>query len=164
MPRSISLVLRRVSFTWIVLTLLPAIAGADSIDAQRLKLIPARMQEFVADGSISGAVYLVAYRGRVLVLGAVGSSDIENRKPMRTDTIVQIMSQTKLFTGVAAMMLVEDGKLDLTRPVQDYLPEFKGQAHRGKTARWLHFHPPARTSHDGLAIDVSHIRLTLSAA
>jgi CubicO group peptidase (beta-lactamase class C family) len=127
MLRSLGLVLRRVSFAWIVLTLLPAFAGTDSIDAERLKLIPARMQEFVADGSISGAVYLVAYRGRVLAFGAVGSSDIENHKPMRTDTIVQIMSQTKSFTGVAAMMLVEEGKLDLTRPVQDYLPEFKGQ-------------------------------------
>jgi CubicO group peptidase (beta-lactamase class C family) len=45
---------------------------------------------------------------------------------MRTDTIVQIMSQTKTVTGVAAMILVDEGKLDLTRPVQDYLPEFRG--------------------------------------
>ncbi len=46
---------------------------------------------------------------------------------MRPDTIVQIMSQTKSFTGVAAMMLVEEGKLDLQRPVEEYLTDFKGQ-------------------------------------
>lgn len=45
---------------------------------------------------------------------------------MRTDSIVQIMSQTKTVTGVAAMILVDEGKLNLTRPVEDYLPEFKG--------------------------------------
>jgi CubicO group peptidase (beta-lactamase class C family) len=100
---------------------------AGSIDSERLKLIQARLQESVADGSISGAVYLAAYHGQIVAHGAVGFSDIENRRPMREDTIVQIMSQTKSFTGVAAMMLVEEGKLDLTRPVQDYLPEFKGQ-------------------------------------
>ena len=102
-------------------------AVADSIDAERLKLIAPRIQESVDNGSISGAVYLVAYRGQVVALGASGFSDVESRKPMRSDSIVQIMSQTKSFTGVAAMMLVEEGKLDLTRPVQDYLPEFKGQ-------------------------------------
>jgi CubicO group peptidase (beta-lactamase class C family) len=127
MLRSIDPLCRRVGFLCAALAFLPAVAGAGSIDTGRLKLIPARMKQFVDDGSISGAVYLVAHRGQVVALDAVGFSDFENHKPMRADTIVQIMSQTKSFTGVAAMMLVEDGKLDLTRPVQDYLPEFKGQ-------------------------------------
>ena len=127
MLRSIDSLCRRVGFLCAVLAFLPAVAGAGSIDSARLKLIPARMKQFVDDGSISGAVYLVAYRGQVVALDAVGFSDIESHKLMHADTIVQIMSQTKSFTGVAAMMLVEDGKLDLTRPVQDYLPEFKGQ-------------------------------------
>jgi CubicO group peptidase (beta-lactamase class C family) len=109
------------------IALFPVLSSAASINAERLKLIPQRLQEFVANGTISGAVYLVAHRGEVLAFDAVGASDVENRKPMRKDTIVQIMSQTKTFTGVAALMLVEEGKLDLTRPVEDYLPEFKGQ-------------------------------------
>jgi len=46
---------------------------------------------------------------------------------MTTDSIFQIMSMTKNFTGVGIMMLVEEGKIELRRPVQDYLPEFKGQ-------------------------------------
>jgi CubicO group peptidase (beta-lactamase class C family) len=102
-------------------------AASPGMDAARLKLIPKRIQEFVDDGAISGAITLVARHGEIAALDAVGYSDIEAKKPMRPDTIVQIMSQTKSFTGVAAMMLVEEGKLDLRRPVQDYLPEFKGQ-------------------------------------
>ena len=125
MPRLINRFCSRVTFACAAMALLTA--SAASLDTDHLKLIPARMQEFVNNGSISGAVCLVAYRGTVASLDAAGFSDVENRKPMRTDTIVQVMSQTKSFTGVAAMMLVEEGKLDLTRPVQDYLPEFKGQ-------------------------------------
>ena len=109
------------------IALLPVLSSAASVDTERLKQIPKRLQEFVADGSISGAVYLVAHRGEVVAFDAVGASDIEHQQPMRKDTIVQIMSQTKTFTGVAALMLMEEGKLDLTRPVEDYLPEFKGQ-------------------------------------
>ncbi len=125
MPRLINRFCSRVTFACAAMALLTA--SAASLDTDHLKLIPARMQEFVNNGSISGAVCLVAYRGTVASFDAAGFSDVENRKPMRTDTIVQVMSQTKSFTGVAAMMLVEEGKLDLTRPVQDYLPEFKGQ-------------------------------------
>ena len=69
---------------------------------------------------------------------------------MRADTIVQIMSQTKSFTGVAAMMLVDDGKLDLTRPVQDYLPEFKGQLVEEKRPDGTTFtHPPEHPMRSG---------------
>ena len=119
------------------------VAAAGSIDPERLKLISARMKESVDNGSISGAVYLVAHRGQVAALAAAGFSDIEKRKPMRADTIVQIMSQTKSFTGVAAMMLVEEGKLDLARPVEDYLPEFKGQLVEEKRPDGSVFtHPP----------------------
>ncbi len=109
------------------LLLLAALCTAQTPDPVRLRQIQERMQSFVSDRSISGVVTLVAHRGKVVSLDAAGLADIEQGKPMRTDTIVQVMSQTKSFTGVAAMMLVEEGKLDLKRPVQDYLPEFKGQ-------------------------------------
>ncbi len=112
---------------YLLLATLAVTLHAADIDAARLKLMPSRMQSFVDSGAISGAVTLVAHQGQIVELDAVGYADVENKKPMRTDTIMQIMSQTKSFTGVAAMILVEEGKLDLTRPVQDYLPEFKGQ-------------------------------------
>ena len=104
-----------------------AVTGDEpSLDPATLKLIPARMQEFVDRGEISGIVTLVARNNRIVALDAVGFADIEKNRPMKTDAIVQIMSQTKTVTGVAAMILVDEGKLDLTRSVEYYLPEFKG--------------------------------------
>jgi CubicO group peptidase (beta-lactamase class C family) len=95
------------------------------LDAEKIASIKPRLQELVDKQIIPGAVYLVARHGKIAAYDAVGLADIENNKPMRKDTLFQIMSMTKNFTGVAAMMLVEQGKLELRRPVSDYLPEFK---------------------------------------
>jgi CubicO group peptidase (beta-lactamase class C family) len=127
---------------------LSATAAELSLDAATLKLIPKRMQEFVERGDISGVVTLVGRNGRIAALDAAGFADIENKKEMRPDSIVQIMSQTKTVTGVAAMILVDEGMLDLTRPVEDYLPEFKGiqvaeKAADGSVKLHAPQHPPA---------------------
>jgi CubicO group peptidase (beta-lactamase class C family) len=97
------------------------------LDSGRLKLIPDRLRELVDNQTIPGAVALVARHGKIASFEAVGWRDIEGSKPMTKDSIFQIMSMTKPFTGVAAMMLVEEGKLELHRPIADYLPEFQGQ-------------------------------------
>src|SRR6185295_3815683 len=120
----------------------PSGAGLDS---ERLKLIRPRLQQLVDDHTIPGAVALVARHGKVALLDAVGWSDVESKKPMAADSIFQIMSMTKNFTGVAIMMLVEEGKVELRRPVSDYLPEFKEQMveerlPNGNTS----IHPPAQ--------------------
>ena len=60
------------------------------------------------------------------MLEAAGYQDIEAKKPMRTDSIFQIMSMTKPVTGTGIMMLMEEGRLALIDPVEKYLPEFKG--------------------------------------
>ena len=101
----------------------PAKAG---MDAERLARIPARMKAFVDRGSIAGAVTLVARHGTVAGIDAVGYLDLESKKPMRTDSIFQIMSMTKPVTAVALMMLVEEGRVVLSEPVETYLPEFRG--------------------------------------
>jgi CubicO group peptidase (beta-lactamase class C family) len=67
----------------------------------RLKLIPVRLRELVENQTIAGAVALVARHGEIASLDAVGWRDIEGGKPMTTDSIFQIMSMTKQFTGVA---------------------------------------------------------------
>uniref|UniRef100_Q024S7 Beta-lactamase n=1 Tax=Solibacter usitatus (strain Ellin6076) TaxID=234267 RepID=Q024S7_SOLUE len=115
------------------------------LNADRLKLIRPRLQELVENQSIPGAVALVARHGKVATLEAAGWRDVEARKPMTTDSIFQIMSMTKNFTGVGIMMLVEEGRLELRRPVSDYLPEFRNQMieerlPNGNTA----LHPPAQ--------------------
>ena len=89
-------------------------------------MIRPRFQELVDKQAIPGAVALVARHGQIAYTDAVGWRDVEGKKPMTTDTIFQIMSMTKNFTGVAIMMLVEEGKVELRRPAQDYLPELKG--------------------------------------
>ena len=104
----------------------PAVSGVEAgLDKAKLAKIRPRLQELVDNQTIPGAVYLVARHGKIVAFDAVGVADVENNKPMRKDTLFQIMSMTKNFTGVAAMMLVEQGKLDLRRPISDYLPEFK---------------------------------------
>jgi len=96
------------------------------LDSGRLQTIRQRLQALVDHQIIPGAVALVARHGKVGLLEAAGWRDVENHKPMLTDSIFQIMSMTKNFTGVAVMMLVEEGKIDLRKPIEEYLPEFRG--------------------------------------
>jgi len=85
------------------------------------------MKAFVDDGTISGAVTLVATRDRVLSLDVVGQADLANQKPMREDSLFWIASMTKPIAAVAVLMLQDEGKLNVEDPVEKYLPEFKNQ-------------------------------------
>jgi len=116
------------------------------LNAARLQMIRPRLQALVDSQTIPGAVALVARHGKVALTEAVGWRDVENRKPMQNDSIFQIMSMTKNFTGVAVMMLVEDGKIELRQPVEYYLPEFHGiqveEKFNGRDAIHAPEHPP----------------------
>jgi CubicO group peptidase (beta-lactamase class C family) len=92
-----------------------------------LDQIPSRMKQFTEDHTVAGVVTLVARRGEVLEFDAQGMADIEANRPMRKDTIFQIMSMTKPVTGLGIMMLAEEGKLALRDPIERFLPEFKNQ-------------------------------------
>jgi len=100
--------------------------SGNGLDPARLETIRPRLQALVDSQTVPGAVALVARHGHVALLDAVGWRDIEGKKPMQTDSIFQIMSMTKNFTGVAVMMLVDEGKVELRKPVEYYLPEFRG--------------------------------------
>ena len=95
------------------------------MDQERLARIAERMKSFVDQGTIAGAVTLVARRGAVVSLKAVGYQDLESKKPMRADTIFDIRSVTKPVTAIGIMILMEEGRLALNDPVEKYLPEFK---------------------------------------
>src|SRR5438067_1677859 len=97
------------------------------MDAERLAKIPARMQAFVEKGTIAGAVMLIERHGVVASLDAVGYQDLESKKPMSTNSIFQIMSMTKPVTATGIMILMEEGKLAFSDPVEKHLPEFRGQ-------------------------------------
>ena len=96
-----------------------------SIDQNRLTQMNARIKTFVDKGRTAGIVTLVAHRGQVVNLNAVGHQELENKIPMKTDSIFQIASMTKPITAVAVMMCEEDGLLTILDPVEKYLPEFK---------------------------------------
>lgn len=91
----------------------------------RIALQPA-LQKLVDNGKIAGAVALVARRGKVADVAVVGYRDLADKTPMTEDTIFAIMSMTKPITCVAAMTLVEQGKLGLDDPVAKYLRELAG--------------------------------------
>ena len=96
-------------------------------DAAKAKAIPARMQEIVDRQVVAGAVTLVAQGGKVVALDAVGYADLKTKRPMRTDDLFWIASMTKPITGVAVLMLQDEGKLSVDDEVEKFLPEFKGQ-------------------------------------
>lgn len=96
----------------------------NSFVASSQKIIDA-LQPFVDSRSLAGAVALTADKDRVLSLDSVGFADIAADRPMQPDALFWIASQTKPITATALMMLVDEGKLNLDDPVENYLPEFK---------------------------------------
>ena len=89
--------------------------------SSRLARIAAWQQSQVDAGAFSGAVAAIARNGRVAYLRAVGFRDRAKTIPLQPDAIFWIASMTKPVTSVAAMMLVEEEKLDLAAPVHRYL-------------------------------------------
>jgi CubicO group peptidase (beta-lactamase class C family) len=97
------------------------------LSSERLALIDRMIDRRIAAGEIAGAVTIVARNGKLVHHSARGVVDLESKQPMRTSTMFRIASMTKPVTGVAVMMMVEEGKLRLNDPVSRYIPEFKGQ-------------------------------------
>jgi CubicO group peptidase (beta-lactamase class C family) len=90
--------------------------------SERLERIGHVLKADVAKGQIPGAVALVARKGRVAYFEAVGFRDKATGAPMGKDAIFRIYSMTKPIASVAAMVLVEEGKVVLTDPVSKFLP------------------------------------------
>lgn len=82
----------------------------------RLNRISTVMREHIEAGRLAGASGLIARNGKVVFRETWGE--------MKPDSIVRMYSMTKAFTGVAAMILYEEGKFSLTDPLSKYLPEF----------------------------------------
>ena len=118
----------------------PASAG---FAADRLARIDRFLDESVDSGRIAGAVALVLRDGRPVYERAVGWADREAGRRMTSDAIFRIASQTKAITSVAAMILIEEGKLALNDPVSRYIPTFARTmvANRADTGRTV---APAR--------------------
>jgi CubicO group peptidase (beta-lactamase class C family) len=101
----------------------PEAVGASS---ERLRRIDEVIQRHIEGHRIAGAVTLVARKGKVIHFKAHGLADVQTKKPMARDTLFLMASSTKPVTGVAVMMLVEEGKVRLGDPVAKFIPELKG--------------------------------------
>jgi CubicO group peptidase (beta-lactamase class C family) len=95
------------------------------LSSERLQRINEVVQRYIDSGQITGAVTVVARKGKVAHFEAQGLMDVESKTPMRRDAIFRMASMSKPVTGVAILMLMEEGKLRLTDPVSRFIPEFK---------------------------------------
>lgn len=94
------------------------------ISAERLGRIHETIQRHMDDHQIAGAVTLVARNGRIIDIESHGFMDLASKKPMEKDAIFRIFSMSKPITGVAILMLLEEGKVRLNDPVSRFIPEF----------------------------------------
>ena len=94
-------------------------------DAQRLAKLDSYMAKAVADGRVSGMITLLARHGQVVSEKIYGARRLEGNVAMTRDTIFRFYSMTKPITGVAMMILFEEGRWRLDDPVTRFVPEFK---------------------------------------
>jgi CubicO group peptidase (beta-lactamase class C family) len=125
------------------------LSNTSGLSSQALERIQSYMQHEVASGKIPGAVLLIQQHGRPVLFDSYGVRDIESNRPMTADTIFRLYSMSKAVTSVAAMMLVDNGKLSLDDPLSKYIPAFadakvgvERRDDNGKTG--LLYEPPAR--------------------
>src|SRR5215216_7219003 len=99
-------------------------ADAPTPSAAKLERITEFFSNEVATGKLPGAVVLIQQHGRPVYLKSFGVQDVETKIPMTPDTIFALHSMTKPITSVAAMMLIDAGKLSLADPVAKFIPGF----------------------------------------
>jgi len=110
----------------VICTCVLFIAGSQRpVDAaQAIPAVAERMKEAVAQNEVAGAVTLVANKEKILHLDATGRGDLSSETPLSRDAIFWIASMSKPITGVAVMIMQDEGKLSIDDPVQKYIPEF----------------------------------------
>src|SRR5229473_6669774 len=95
-----------------------------SFSQERLQRVGDYIRNEIATGKIPGAIMLIQQHGQPVYFENFGVRDVATQLPMMADTIFRIYSMSKPITSVAAMMLVEDGKLSLDDLVSKYIPAF----------------------------------------
>ncbi|HYL79052.1 MAG TPA: serine hydrolase domain-containing protein [Bryobacteraceae bacterium] len=106
---------------------LPRAARPEDVgfSTQRLAALHQQMQMDVDSKRIPGAVLLIARNGKIAALETLGFQDRKSQTAMKPNAIFRVASMSKPITTVAAVILSEEGKLDIGAPVAQYLPEFK---------------------------------------
>jgi len=101
-----------------------ATAGDVGLSSERLAGIDAFIARMQREHQVAGAVTLLARRGKLVQLKAHGLADLQTQRAMRVDDLFQLQSMTKPVATVAALQLIERGRLRLSDPVAKFLPEF----------------------------------------
>jgi CubicO group peptidase (beta-lactamase class C family) len=109
------------------------------LSSERLTRIHPMIQGHLDAKDFSGAVTLVARKGRVVHFDAHGLADVEAHTPMGKDTLFRLASMTKPITAVSILMMLEEGKLVLSDPISKFIPEYKNP----KVAVWTLPNDPA---------------------
>ncbi|MHC4179712.1 MAG: serine hydrolase domain-containing protein, partial [Planctomycetota bacterium] len=95
------------------------------LSGKKLAEIGPFVQKYIDAQEMSGAITIIARRGKVIHFEAHGLMDVNANKPMQEDAIFRIYSMTKPVVAVAVMRLYEEGKIDLNDPISRYLPAMK---------------------------------------
>ena len=98
--------------------------ASGSFSREGLERVSDYMRNEVAAGRIPGAIVLIRQHGKPVYYEKFGVIDVAGRQPMTDDAIFRLYSMSKPITSVAAMMLIEDGKLALNDPLSKYIPAF----------------------------------------
>ena len=135
------------------------------LSAERLSRIDELIQREIDTQQISGAVTLVSRRGQIAHFKAQGLMDVESGRAMQRGAIFPIASMTKPITGVAVLMLVEEGKIRLSDPVSRFIPEFRDtKVAIRRPATWArglgrrHLHGSCRPRRHSPRPDDPHVR------
>ena len=95
--------------------------------AQDFHSIDSTIQKQIQQHKVAGAVALVLHNNNIIFDKAYGFADAANQKPMTTESIFRIASQTKAIVSFAFLQLVEAGKIGLDEPIEKYIPAFASQ-------------------------------------
>lgn len=95
------------------------------MSSERLERIHPMIQSHIDANDFSGAVTLVARRGKLIHFETHGFADVEAKAAMKTNTLFRLASMTKPVTAVSILMLLEEGKLVLSDPISKYVPEYQ---------------------------------------
>jgi len=110
----------------------PSISAEGSFDIppgarfnpQKLERVGDFLRDQIANGKIPGAILLIQQHGKPVYHEFFGVQDVVSRQPVTDQTIFRLFSMTKAISSVAAMMLIDEGKLKLEDPIAKYIPSF----------------------------------------
>jgi len=125
--RNVAIILGWLVLPCVLLSQIPAAtlpAATIETPASATAILNPKLQHFVDEHVMAGAVVLVADKDKIVDLEAIGWADIASQRKMQPDDMFWIASMSKSITAAALMMLVDEGKVRVDDPVEKYIPEF----------------------------------------